>query len=170
MKILKVIKDTDLGLISPTPTAYKERKASRAIVFDKDKNVALLHATKKYFHKLPGGGIEAGEHIADALARELLEEIGCSVDNIRELGVIEEYRNKFELHQTSYCFLADLIGEKGTPKFEEDEIEDGFEPVWMSLEDAIKTLDSEVSVEDYEGKFIRLRDITFLQEATLHVS
>ena len=31
--------------------------------------------------------------------------------------------------------------------------------------DAIATLESETSVENYEGRFIRLRDLTFLQEA-----
>ena len=164
MNILKTIKDEDFGLNNPTPATYRERKASRAIVFDKDKKVALLHATKKNFHKLPGGGIEEGENTADALARELLEEIGCSADNIRELGIIEEYRNKFNLHQISYCFLADLVGDKGIPNLEEDEIADGFEPVWMSVKDAIETLESEINVQDYEGKFIRLRDLTFLQK------
>ena len=42
---------------------------------------------------------------------------------------------------------------------------DGFEPVWLSLEEAIKTLESEDSIEDYEGKFIHLRDLIFLKEA-----
>jgi ADP-ribose pyrophosphatase YjhB (NUDIX family) len=166
MKNLKTIKDSDFGLNHPAPAVYKEREASRAIVFDMDGNIALLHATKKHFHKLPGGGIEHGEDIAAALERELLEEIGCRANNVRELGSIEEYRNKFELHQVSYCFLANLSGDKGTPNLEEDEVADGFEPVWMSLEDAIKTLKSEADVEDYEGKFIQQRDLTFLQEAS----
>ena len=165
MKNLKIIKDSDFGLDHAAPATYKEREASRAIVFDMDGNVALLHATKKHFHKLPGGGIEKGEDINVALKRELLEEIGCSADILRELGSIEEYRNKFGLHQISYCFIADLAGEKGIPNLEEDEIADGFEPVWMNLEDAIKTLESENTVEDYEGKFIQSRDLTFLKEA-----
>jgi len=169
MNTLKIIKDADFGLNNPPPTVYRERKASRAIVFDKDKKIALLHATKKNFHKLPGGGIEDGENITNALARELLEEIGCSANNIRELGIIEEYRNKFELHQISYCFLADLVGNKGTPNLEEDEIADGFEPIWMSIENAIETLGGEIGVQDYEGKFIRLRDSTFLQEALRNI-
>lgn len=164
MNIIKTIKDMDFGLNNPTPAVYRERKASRAIVFDKDKNIALLHVTKKDFHKLPGGGIKEGENIADALERELLEEIGCSANNVRELGIIEEYRNKSSLHQVSYCFLADLVGDKGIPNLEEDEIVDGFEPVWMDIKDAIRTLESEMEVEDYDGKFMRLRDLTFLQK------
>jgi ADP-ribose pyrophosphatase YjhB (NUDIX family) len=112
MKLFLTIRDADTGADFPDPVIYKERSASRAVVFDRDRKVALLHATKKHYHKLPGGGIEAGEDIETALRRELSEEIGCSVQNIRELGIIEEYRNKFSLHQLSYCFLADLAGEK----------------------------------------------------------
>jgi 8-oxo-dGTP diphosphatase len=165
MKLLKTIRDSDIGSDIPDGVPKQERGASRAVVFDADGNVALLHATKKHFHKLPGGGIEQGEDIETALRRELIEEIGCSVKNLRELGSVEEYRNKWELHQISYCFLADLDGEKGTPDLEEDEIADGFEPVWLSIEDAIKTLEGEAPVEDYEGKFIQLRDVTLLKAA-----
>ncbi len=170
MQILKTIKDEDFGLSNPTPKNYRERIASRAIVFDKDKNIALPYVTKKNFHKLPGGGVEEGETITEALTRELLEEIGCSVNNVRELGIIEEYRNKFNLHQISYCFIADIVGEKGIPNLVGDEIVDGFEPVWMSVSDAIKTLESEINVEDYEGKFIRLRDLTLLQKFASSIS
>ena len=165
MKTILTISDKDFGLDFPDAPIYKERGADRAVVFDNDKKIALLHVTKLHYHKLPGGGIEQGESIEDALRRELSEEIGCSVKNIRELGIIEEFRNKFSLHQLSHCFLADLDGEKGAPHLEQDEIADGFETVWLSIEDAIKALDDEVGVEDYEGKFIRLRDVSLLRRA-----
>src|SRR3989338_10481913 len=164
MNLLKTIRDTDIGMGSQTPPNYEKREAARAVVFDKDKNVALLNVTKKYYHKLPGGGIEEGENIETALRREVLEEIGCSIEDIRELGIIEEYRNNLKIHQISYCYIADVVGDKGSPNFVGDEIDDGFEPGWMNLEDAIKTLESEIDVEDYEGKFIRMRDLIFLSK------
>ncbi len=165
MEVIKIIRDADVGANFPTPFIYRKREASRAIVFDKESKVALLHVTKNNYHKLPGGGIEAGEDISTALDREVLEEIGCSIGNVRELGIIEEYRDKFELHQISYCFLADLVGEKGVPNLDEGELADGFEPVWMNLEDAISTLEGEVGMAHYGAKFMCLRDLTFLKEA-----
>lgn len=165
MKLIKTIRDSDIGGGFPDCPVVQERRASRAVVFDVDGNVALLHASKKNFHKLPGGGIEAGEDIETALRREVSEEIGCSVKNLRELGIVEEFRNQWALHQISYCFLADLDGEKGLPHLEEDEIADGFETVWVGIDEAIKILESEAPVEDYEGKFIQLRDLTLLREA-----
>jgi ADP-ribose pyrophosphatase YjhB (NUDIX family) len=164
MKLLLTIRDGDFAPEDPAPSRYKERRASRAVVFDADRKVALLHAAKLNYHKLPGGGIEAGENIEAALRREIREEIGCDVANIRELGCIEEYRNKFEIHQLSYCFLADVRGGKGTPHLEEDEIAEGFETVWLDIRTAISTLEND-DIEDYKGKFIRTRDLAFLKAA-----
>src|SRR3989338_342037 len=165
MDTFKVIRDKDLGLDTPEPSTWGERKTGRAIIFDDAKNVALLHVTKKHYHKLPGGGVEEGEDVNEALRREALEEIGCDITNIQELGVIEEYRAKFSKHQTSHCFIANVDGEKKNPDFTPEELENVFEITWLSLEDAIKTLESEVGVEDYEGKFINIRELTFLKEA-----
>ncbi len=171
MEVIKIIRETDVGESFPAPSGYEERMAARAVVFDADGNVTLLHVTKKGYHKLPGGGVEAGEDLEDALVRELREEIGCSVENLRELGIIEEYRNKFGQHQISHCFLADLSGEKGAPDFDLGEVADGFEPIWMSLEDATKTLEDEAaSVDEYGGKFMCLRDSTFLKEVLRNCS
>jgi 8-oxo-dGTP diphosphatase len=164
MKTILTIRDKDFGLDFPDPPVYQERGAARAVVFDGDRKIALLHVTKLSYHKLPGGGIEKGESTEDALRREISEEIGCSIVNVRELGIVEEFRNKFSLHQLSYCFFADLDGEKGVPHLEQDEIADGFETVWLSIKDAITILESETGVEDYEGKFIQMRDLSVLRQ------
>jgi ADP-ribose pyrophosphatase YjhB (NUDIX family) len=166
MKTILTIRDKDFRLDFPDPPVYKERGAARAVVFDNEKKIALLHVMKLRYHKLPGGGIEKGESMEDALRREVSEEIGCSIGNVRELGIVEEFRNKSSLHQLSYCFLADLAGEKGVPHLEQGEIDDGFETVWLSIKDAIKILESEAGVEDYEGKFIQKRDLAFLEQAS----
>lgn len=165
MSPLQVIRDADIGSDIPAPDVYRERTSARAIVFNADGKVAILHATKKNFHKLPGGGVEEGEDLSIALARELREEIGCSAKNLREFAVIEEYRNKYALHHTSHCFLADLDGEIGTTAMDESEIAVGFVTAWMDILDAIKTIESETEFESYKWKFIRLRELAFLKEA-----
>ena len=165
MQILKTIRDEDLGFNTKNPPSYYDRKGARAVIFDKDNNVALLNAKNRHYHKLPGGGLEEGEDAMQALKREALEEIGCEISNIKELGIIEMYLNDESQHSISYCFTADTIGEKREPHFEQDEIDDGFEPVWLSLDDAIKTLESEDGIKHYWGKFIQTRDLYLLKEA-----
>lgn len=165
MERLLIIHDTDVGSDTPDPAKYRERVAARAVVFDQDNNVALLHATVLNYHKLPGGGIDEGEDVIAALKRECLEEIGCKIENIVELGSIEEFRNKISLHQWSHCYTARVVGEKGTPHLEEDEVAEGFETVWMPLTDAIKTLESELNSDVYLARFMTRRDLTFLKAA-----
>lgn len=68
--------------------------------------MALLHVSKRGYHKLPSGGIEAGESITEALEREIKEEIGCGIDIISELGQIVDIKEKWEIRQESFCYMA----------------------------------------------------------------
>jgi len=165
MKILKTIRDKDFGLNTQIPNLYKEYRAARGIVFDKKHNVALLHSKKIDYYKIPGGGVKEREEIIDAFKREMREEIGCRINNIQELGIIEEYWDKLAIHQLSYYFIADLDGEKGMPQFEASELEDDFEILWLSVEDAINILEKEInSKNNYRGKFLNTRDIFCLKK------
>ena len=143
---------------------YSIRKAARAVVFDDDDLVALLHVTKNNYYKLPGGGIEKGEDSKEALKRECKEEIGCEVKIIKEVGSIVEHRKKHNLRQTSYCYIAEIIGKKGVPQLEGYEKDEGFQTVWLPFESAISKLKESKPV-NYEGPYIDSRDLTFLEAA-----
>lgn len=162
---MKLLRATGLGNLSPEVIArLKLRRAARAVVFDDDKNVALLHVQKDGYYKLPGGGIEQGEDILAALKRECLEEIGCHIEVDQELGMTIEYREQYQMKQESYCFIAHTIGAKGTPQFSEKERQDQFKAIWVSLPEAIH-LTTESNTEEYQGSFIVPRDLLVLQEA-----
>ena len=162
----------ELAIINPENVSeeevqsYRVREAARAIVVDADGKVALLHVSKKSYYKLPGGGLDEGEDVMTALRRECSEEIGCDVEVFGEVGSIVEYRKIFTpLKQTSYCYVARVVGEKGTPNFMGDEIEEGFKEVWLSYEEAERAL-AKSKAMDYEGSvYIVPRDIFFLKEA-----
>ena len=165
MKNLAVIHDRDVGSDTPDPNVYRERAAARAVVFDADNNIALLNATVNNYHKLPGGGINDGEDVVEALKRECIEEIGCAIKDVVELGSVEEFRNQIGLHQWSYTYTAKLDGEKGVPHLEQSEIDEGFETVWMPLDAAIKTLESELESDIYLARFMTRRDLAILKAA-----
>lgn len=164
MKTLKIIKDADIGSELPEVEVYKERKASRAVVFDTEGNIALIYAGKNNYHKLPGGGVDKEESLEAAVRRELMEEIGCKVENVKELGIVEEYRNKIRLHQISYCYTAQVV-EKGIAQLEANEIAEEYVTKWLTLDTAIEILDKEKDTDHYDGKFMWLRDLVFLREA-----
>jgi len=166
MKLLKTFEDKDIfpSVKAINHADFRERLAARAVLFDQDKNIALLHVTKYNYHKLPGGGVEEGESNEQGLSRELLEETGCKTEIKEEIGEIIEYRDKYKIKNDSFCWIAEVIGEKEALNFMEDEVEEGFELEWTSLSEAIRKIGND-DPGDYQGFFIKQRDLLFLKEA-----
>lgn len=162
-----------LLLLNPENASEEEalewplREAARAVVTDKDGLVALLHVSKENYYKLPGGGLDESEDKNTALRRECLEEIGCEVEVVRELGTVLEYRKIFGLRQISYCYLAKVAGEKGAPNFTQKEESKGFQVVWLPLEEAKKALDNSKATTPEGGLYIVPRDKVILVSAGL---
>jgi 8-oxo-dGTP diphosphatase len=165
MELLNEIYNEEItGEQTATSIAYNLRKASRSIVFNGNKQVALLYVSKHKYHKLPGGGVENTENIKETLKREVMEEVGVNVLIGEEIGAIIEYRDEFRQLQISYCFFSKVVGEINAPAFTESELENGFQIKWVTLDEAI-TLLSNDNPDDYMGKFIKKRDLTFLNRA-----
>lgn len=161
----------ELDLINPRDVSgeevsgYKLREAARAIVFDEKGNIALLKVTRDGYYKLPGGGFEANEDVTAALKRECLEEIGCDIEVIRELGYTTEFWKEDLEKQISYCFLARAVGEKGVPALTESERERGYETVWLSYSQALEALrNSDKSY--WEAEYIVPRELRFFEEVS----
>lgn len=167
MKLLREIRHSEIipNAADKDSANFRKRHAARAIVTAKDGGIALLHVGKYNYYKLPGGGVEDGEDIYRALERELLEEIGCRAKITGEVGKIVEYRDEWNQKQTSYCYLAQQIGEAGHPDFTKKELSEGFAIVWAkNIDEAVALLEQDTP-EEYGGKFIRERDLEFLKAA-----
>jgi len=165
MELLKEIYEKELGYnYENIDIAYKLRKASRSIVLNDSHKIALLYVSKNNYHKLPGGGIEAGEDIKTALNREVMEEAGVNINVLGEIGTIIEYRNKHELLQISYCFYSEVKGNIKEPSFTDEETNNGFQLKWVSMDEAISILENDMP-DNYVGKFIQSRDLLFLKRA-----
>lgn len=149
---------------------YRVRPAARAVVTDSEGKVALLRVGKHGYYKLPGGGIDEGEDIPTALARECMEEIGCRVEISSELGMIEEHRKMFGIKQISYCYLARAVGDKGTPDFTEHEIASGFSVIWVPKEEAKRLLDTCVPTNQEGRDYIVPRDKCLLEAALASIN
>lgn len=167
MKLIAEIQEQDVnpGAALVDDSEFRTREAARAVVFDSAGKVPLLHVGLHSYHKLPGGGVDEGEDIPTALERELMEEIGCKAEATAEVGSTIEHRNQYELVQSSFCFIANQVGEKGQPDFTEKELREQFAIVWADdIDHAIALLEADAP-DDYEGKFIKIRDTALLRAA-----
>ncbi len=160
-----------LGILNPENVTedevakYPVRNSARAIVCDREGNIGILNVTKRNYHKLPGGGIEEGEDVFSALKRECKEELGCDIKVRGEVGQIIEYRKIFQLTQNSFCYLANLVGEKGEPSLTQEEIENGFKVQWFPIEEVMSVLASDQPQNDEGSLYIVPRDRIFLEAA-----
>ncbi len=141
------------------------RRATRAIVFDDNKNIAILHMSRNYYYSLPGGGVKELETFQDGFTRECWEETGCRVETIKELWEINEIRGQNNMINRSVCFVAKVVGEKGPLNLDEDELDEGISLSWVSIDKAIELVSDFSDKVNLYIKYTQERDIVFLKEA-----
>jgi len=163
MKLVKEVFERALNF-SYLDIEYRIRKAARAIVLNEVHEIALLYVTSEGYYKLPGGGIEQGEDIVEALKREVLEEVGCHIEILSELGITIEYRNQINQLQISYSYLTELKGSKLPPTYTQEELDEGFRLVWVNIDKAIRLMKNYTPTQ-YVGRFIVERDLALIVEA-----
>lgn len=169
MNVLRTIRQSDVEPgYSGAVSSYKERYAARAVLSDAAGRIALLHAAQRDYYKLPGGGVEEGEDMSLALARELLEEVGAVAEVTGEIGRVEEWRDRENggLHQVSDAYSAAVSGPIGEPDFTESELAEGFAVKWADdIEEAVWLVEAAKDNPDTEVRFMALRDVTILRSA-----
>src|SRR5262245_4191522 len=82
------------------------------------KGVLLQRRSDNGLWGLPGGGVEPGESVRDAVAREVWEETGLRVEPLRVIGVysspehhqIITYPDGNVIHYVSTCFECAITG------------------------------------------------------------
>ena len=94
------------------------------------------------------------------MKREILEEVGCDCEIESQIGVVIEYRNAHNLMHISYCYVAKVIGEIGTPMLEEGEVEEGQVTLWLPPAEVLLRMQND-QPKKFSGHFILAREISF---------
>jgi len=141
-------------------TPEKIRKRAGGIVLNNDRDIAVLYMSVPGLYILPGGGLDPGEDLLAGLHREIKEETGATVQVISALGYTVEYVEENQMRQESYFYLTEVVGKLEQPQFVEEEIQEGCELKWMTLDYLIELFRK----QEADPEHIRERALGVLNE------
>ena len=117
------------------------RPSVRGIIL-KDEKIAMMYSKKYNYYKLPGGGIESDESLAQTLIREVREESGLIVkpETIKEYGCVRRIeKGRFEdiFIQDNYYFICETEEVLVEQELEDYELDEEFVLEFVSISHAI---------------------------------
>lgn len=142
------------------------RNYARCLLINQNQEICLLYSRARDYYAIPGGGIEPGESLLQALSRETLEETGYLLKNPKPIGNIHE--QLYDRVTTTFFFSAQpdkILHSNYMP----DEIEEDYILKWLSLPEALQifqTVCNEQQLHNfpsYKGTFISYRFLELLQ-------
>lgn len=170
MELICKITDEDIGEKTIEIDNPIIRIGARGIVIREDGKIAVFYKSNKNEYKLPGGGLEGTKKPEMAFKREVLEETGCEVEIIKELGMTEEYKTLGGFKQISYVFIGKVLKDTKKLNVTKKEAEEGARLLWETPEEALelvtKSYDNLVGLKYetvYHTKFVVLRDRKILE-------
>ena len=171
MELICKIIDEDIGEVSVKMDNPRLRLGARGIVVREDGKIAVFNKSNKNEYKLLGGGIEGEEKPEEAFKREVLEETGCIVEIVKELGTTEEYKTLDNFKQISYVFVGKVLEDTKQLNVTQKEKDEGAKLVWETPPKALKLIAEsydKLVASKYESvyhtKFVVLRDRKILKK------
>lgn len=137
---MRLLFEMDTKDYDPNGKAFV-RPSVRGIII-KGGRVAMVHSLKYDYYKFPGGGIEAGESLEQALLREVAEESGLQVvpQSIREFGLVHRVQkgDREDIFvQDNYYYLCDVKPDVHAQHLDDYEAEERFTLEFVDPNDAI---------------------------------
>lgn len=166
----ETITDKNFGLVETKLDNPRKRKGARGIVVNKNGKIAVFNKQVKNEYKLPGGGVDDGENTKDAFIREVFEETGCTIKDIKEIGTVTEIQNKENFIQESYVFVAEIDEMGKELSLTQKEKDEEARLIWLEPEDALNVMEgclNELRPSKYDSvyrsKFMVQRDCIILK-------
>ena len=164
--LTKALKPAHPDFLKPIDGHPNIRNSVRCLLINQNQEICLLYSQARDYYAIPGGGIEPGESLLQALSRETLEETGYLLKNPKPIGNIHE--QLYDRVTTTYFFSAQPDKILHT-NYMPDEIEEDYILKWLSLPEALQifqTVCNEQQLHNfpsYKGAFISHRFLELLQ-------
>lgn len=164
--LTKALKPAHPDFLKPVVEHPNIRNSVRCLLINQNQEICLLYSRARDYYAIPGGGIEPGESLLQALSRETLEETGYLLKNPKPIGNIHE--QLYDRVTTTFFFSAQPDKVLHT-NYMPDEIEEDYILKWLSLPKALQifqTICNEQQLHNfpsYKGTFISYRFLELLQ-------
>ena len=162
--VLKSFCDNDFGLEGKDMSSPKKRTIVRGIVVDQAGNVAVFNKRVADEYKLPGGVVKEGMSAEDTFLEEIKREIGCEIEIIEDIGIVEEKMAQDDIIQETYVYVGRVL-EKGKIDYQAQEIDEFGKVMWVSPEEALKLISDYKRIVEkqeientYHARFSACRD------------
>lgn len=142
------------------------RLTARAIVRNQSGLYAVMYSDKLNLYSLPGGGVEEGEDVLTALRREVYEEVGCTCDEVTELGIITENRASLDYTQINFYYAVTTNRVSGKTHLTESEQASNTVVQWHSFDEMVRLIGGQ-KFDRVQGKYLKARDVAALKAYAL---
>ncbi|MST04279.1 MAG: NUDIX domain-containing protein [Candidatus Pacebacteria bacterium] len=155
----------------------EKRIRAVAVILNGD-NIALLHQIKngKEYYVFPGGGVEVGESVEEAVLREAIEETSLTVKIEKFL-----YHYSYDDNTENIFYLCRYVsgilklGEANEAEGMRRNRQNFYEPVWIPIKELSKTLVYPLEardwfLEDIANNFENARHEIRLKKSELRLS
>lgn len=169
MEVNLHLKDTEW----PCEYIDHDREIARAVVYDDEGYLYFMRVSrddefgKASVIETSGGGVECGEQPAQAIIRELSEEMGAEAEIVCELGTVSDFYCLIHRHNINHYYLCKVHSFGETNRTEAEKEQFHLSLLKLTYEEALQEYENNRTSKF--GRLVAQRELPVLEAAKEHI-